>query len=363
MLIYIILLLLYLIIGIPQRKKLRLSLQKKFFINLILSFPLWVLIAFRANSVGNDTEMYQYLFEQFRDEPLAFSLVTSHLEAGFILLCNFIGRIGIDFHGFNCILATINVVCFSYFFARYSKDFGFSWLLFITLLFLPRCMNICREMLAVSIFLIFFNLLLQRKIKYFIICCLLLSFIHKSAFIILLVLVLLKIKNTKLRIWVTIMMCAVLLFAFNIMMNIFVSYTGAKYEYLVDSKYTDTDGGIAKYLALIFSAIAYYSLRIIEKKRRNKTNLENSYRLEVWKCFVLMSIVLSFAGLNFGLADRAALYFITTYLIVIPNSLSYIPYPNAVAKYFTMSFFFISYFIVVMIFRNNWHTIVPYTFY
>ena len=361
MLIYIVLLFLYFLIGFPQRRKFKISFEKRIFINLFLSFPLWVLIAFRANSVGNDTEMYQYLFEQFRDEPILLSLATSHLEAGFILLCNFLGKLGVDFHGFNCLLATINIFCFSYFFAKYSKNFSFSWLLFICLLFLPRCMNICREMLAVSIFLLSFNFLFKKKIKSFVIFCLLLSLIHKSAIIILLVLVLLKIKDKKLRVWATIVMCVILLIAFKPIMEIFVSYTGAKYEYLVDSKYTDTDGGIAKYLALIFSSIAYFSITTIEKNKTPKQNRQ--YQLEVWKCFILMSIVLSFAGLNFGLADRAALYFITTYLIIIPNSLSYMPTTNAVVKYTIMSFFFITYFIIVLIFRNNWHTIVPYSFY
>lgn len=362
MLIYIVLLLLYLVIGFPKRTPSRLSLKQKLYLNLLLSFPLWILIAFRANSVGNDTEVYKYLFERFSSEPLSLSFISSNIEVGFISLCYYLGRLGVRFHGFLCILATINIFCFSYFFAKYSKDFGFSWLLFITLLFLPRCMNVCREMLAVSIFLLSFNFLLNRKIKYFVIFCLLLSLIHKSAFIILLVLVLLKIKNPKIRLMTTIIMCAVLLFAFEPIMNVFISYTGGKYDYLADSKYMDTDGGVAKYLILAFSFIAYYSFCTIEKRIKKKKNID-LYKMNVWRCFILMSIVLSFAGFNFGLADRASLYFTTTYLIIIPNSLSYLPNKTAVSRYCGMSLFFIAYFIIVMIYRNDWHSIVPYSFY
>lgn len=362
MIIYMILIVFYFIVGLKELQQSNSNFKRKFIRNLLLSVPLWIIIGFRGLSVGNDTIVYEHLFEQFSDEPLVFSLVSSNIEKGFIILCSIIGDQGVDFHGFILILASINVICYSFFFAKYSKNFGFSWLLFITLLFLPRCMNICREMLAVSLSLFSIGLLLRRKILYFVIFCILLTFVHKSAVLILLVLILVKIRDEKKRIWATIIMCIVLSILFQPIMSYFVSFAGGKYDYLIGSIYSNTDGGIAKYLMIGFSFIAYWCISTIEKASTRSIDENFKYSNDIWKCLIMMSIVFAFAGLNFGLADRASLYFFTAYLICMPNSLYYRSAMPMTFRYILLNSLFISYFIVVMVYRNNWHTIIPYSF-
>lgn len=362
MIIYIILIAFYFIVGLKELQQSNSNFKKNFICNLFLSVPLWIIIGFRGLSVGNDTIVYKHLFEQFSDDSLVFSLVSSGIEKGFIVLCNIIGRQGLDFHGFILILALINVICYSFFFAKYSKNFGFSWLLFITLLFLPRCMNICREMLAVSLSLFSIELLLRRKNLCFVIFSMLLTFVHKSVALILLVLILVKIKDEKKRIWITITMCIVLSILFQPIMSYFIAFTGGKYDYLVDSAYSSTDGGIAKYLIIGFSFIAYWCISAIEKGSTRLIDENSKYSNDIWKCLIMMSIAFAFAGLNFGLADRASLYFSTAYLICIPNSLYYRSAMTMTSRYILLSSLFISYFIIVMLYRNNWHTIIPYSF-
>lgn len=356
---YILLVIFYLVLSLIEFnsnvKKLKNNNKINWLYSIFLVFPIWFLISFRGLSVGCDTEMYEYLFEQFTSESLIISFVVHRLEKGFIFYCWLLGYLNLDFHAF--LLITASITCFSFvvFFKRYSRNYAFSWFLFITLLFLPRSMNICREILAVSLALFTYKWLLEKKWIKYVVGAIFLTLIHKSAILLLLVLFLLKVRNPFLRMVLVVGMCLSLAFVFEPLMETFVSFSEGKYDYLEGGKYTETEGGIAKYVNIIFALYAYIALVSVPK-------IKDRYKHDVWKCIALCAVILNFAGLNFGMADRASLYYVAAFLLFIPN---YLMSTKVVQRpiYFTVTAsLFTAYFFTVMILRNNWHAIVPYEF-
>lgn len=363
MTIYILLIVSYLVLSLLEFVSNMDKLKKKKFVKFAygggLLFPIWLIVSFRDVTVGNDTNMYEYLYEQFTSESLLVSFVFQRLEKGFITFCWLLGQIGLDFHGFLLVISSIICVSFAIFIVRYSKNWAFSWFLFITLLFLPRSMNICREMMAVSLSLYAFHLLLSHKIKTFILCALLLTLIHKSAILLLLVVILLKLKSPTLRLIFVVVSGFILAFVFEPVMSMFISFNDEKYQYLADSKYTEVDGGTAKFFNLLFAVFAYLSMMIIPYFRKTHKYI---YQADVWRCIALCAIILNIGGLNFGLADRASLYYISAYLILLPNAVMSLA-PGARFMFYGFNASLLSaYFFAVMIYRNNWHGIVPYSF-
>lgn len=361
MIVYIFLIFFYFICGLITTRINNDNFSTLFLKNLLISLPIAVLICFRASTVGSDTNMYETLFNSFATENLSSSFLLYKTEVGFIMFCKLLGVCRLGFHDFILISGLINVLAFSYFFSKYSNNYGAAWLLFITLLFMPRCMNIVREMLAVSLFLLSLTFLLKNKKAIFTLSIVLLFFIHKSAILILLVLLFMKIQSDNNRRRILFTLCMLTLFLFNPLMNLFVSYTGGKYDYLLESQYIDTEGGVAKFFNIILAFFVYWCFyKYIKIVKRNKTAC--IFENKVWEAIVSLNIVLSFAGLSFGLADRASLYFFTSSLIFIPNYI-FIRKKELLPKYILINSFFIAYFIMVMVYRNNWHSIVPYNFY
>lgn len=339
--------------------------------NIMLSLPFWGLMSFRNLNVGTDTIMYQYLYEKFTSSDLIQLFGNYSVENGFILFCNVLGKIGINYLGFQIIVSTIIIIGFSSFIYKYSCNYSYSWFVFLTLLSFSRSMNICREMLAVSISFFAIDFLLDKKIMKFFIVVILAFFIHKSAILIILVIPIIFIKSKHLKKILLIVVCMVSTIFFMEILIVASNFIG-DYQYLIESVYMDTGGGSAKYFYIILSlGIMYlFNTNFFNQNNRMKikairtpyTNV--NYQREVWESYLFLSVFFAFIGLQFGLADRIALYFTTLYIVVIPNSISNEKNPNNRLLYSVgITMVLILYFIGVLLFRNNWHTSLPYSFF
>ena len=367
--IYIGLLAIYILLIFIERVSIRkgkLNLLRLKIWNSLLLLPIWFLISFRDESVGKDTFMYKYLYEKYGQMPLIQSLITSKVEKGFVIFMNILKHVGFSFYTFQLIVATITCIFIGIYIYKYSLNYAFSWYLFIVLLFLPRCMNVSREMLAVSISVIAFNYLINKKIKMFIVVCIFTFFIHKTSILQLLVLPMLIIKKDRYLKIITVLVSVTVVLFFENIINVFVRLMG-KYDYIIGGKYIGNYEGFAKYVNLVFAIliVTWYYLSFNKDFKHlqttvGKSELGKEYEYKLWKIYLLLNVIFGFCGLKFGLADRASLYFMLPFIVLIPNLLQKERINNRIVL--SVSIITISgiYFYSVMLLRNNWHSIVPY---
>ena len=371
--IFIGLIIIYLFAALVETQNIRhvVSYRKLRLWNCVLALPLWFFMAFRNVSVGTDTVMYQYLYERFASNELIEIFSTYSMEKGFVTLCNLLGKIGLDYFGFQIIISSLIIIGFGLFIYRYSSNYAYSWFLFLTLLFFSRSMNICREMLAVSLSFLSLSFLLEKKLIRFIVSVFVIALFHKTAIVLFVVLPFVFIKNKKIKFVLLVGSCAVFGFFFSGIMSTFVQVIG-KYSYLLDSMYTDVSGGIAQYFNILFAlGVLYLFNRSFKNTNISYNHLpilmhetSEEYQNAVWKAYIYISIIFSFGGLSFGLADRAALYFSSIFLTIIPNCISREKiFSNKCLLILLITLILSIYLICVLVFRNNWQTSLPYSFF
>lgn len=379
MAIYIVLLIFY-TLGIFVEKRMFRSnkkTRKLLLWNIFLAVPIWFVVSFRAESVGTDTPVYKALYEHFSMLNLSAAFKLTTMEKGYVFLCNICGSVlNISYIGFQIIITSIILALFIQFIYKYSVNFCFSWFLFITFLGFARMTNVTREMLAVGLSFIALKLILEKRVFQFVVAVILITLIHKSAILLLLILPLLFIKKEYLKKIFTSILCIIVVFFFSDIMYLFVQFTG-RYAYLMESDYMSVGGGIAQYFNIV---IAFFALYLLGKYKRNSSNNKlhtikrcvlyegvynnTIYEYKIWENYVFLSIIFAFAGLRFGLSDRAGLYFSIINIVICVNGL--FSEKKAGIRFLMITGFMIlmgGYFIAVMLFRNNWHSIVPYNFY
>src|SRR5699024_7747549 len=136
---------------------------------------LFFLSAFRDISIGTDTESYEGIFNRVL---LGGQIVQ---EAGWYYFNKVVVLLGGDFR-WVLILSSLLVITPIY---RVSRRYSFnpclSIFLFYSLYFYLQSFNIMRQIIAVSILLLFIPFLFDKKYFYFIICVCLASLFHTTA--------------------------------------------------------------------------------------------------------------------------------------------------------------------------------------
>ena len=331
---------------------------------IILLSPLFITVAFRDFSVGNDTMMYKHLYENYAELSYKLAIKSTSKEWGFISICHLMSKMGLNYFHFQVFVALITYIALGRFLYKHSKNFSLSVLVFMCTLGYFRSMNISREIMAAMIALNFIDYLIKgEKIK-FTIGILLSSLIHRSALIMLLLLTYDYIKKMKpLKKVFSILGVIIAYFSVDRLMQLATKLTG-QYEYLIDSKYTNSNGILAMIALIIFALLFYY----IEKKyleSRPKLKVSNDgkdayheRRSNIILYSYYICIIFGVIGLKFGLADRAVIYYSTLFT---ESSTHKINGNLKIVKY-VLIVSLIIYYILVMIYRNNWQGTIPFNF-
>lgn len=364
MTVYIFILMLYIIIYfIESNSKIYNNKTMLKIWNFMLSLPVWIMVAFRSAEVGTDTHVYERLYNLYNayDSSYVYSHYT--MEKGYIALCRLCGRFGLSYELFQVLIATVTIFSFSFFIYKYSENCAYSWIIFITLLFMARSMNIMREMFTVSLSLFGIGFLKNRKYSYYIVLICILASIHMSAIVLFVVLGFEWIKNARLKKRITIIACICLPLFFRLIATR-VTYFIGRYSHLLDSIYTDVEGGIAMYFYIAIALFVNIWYALVKTRTIIENNsLKACFFCSVWENFLYIAIILCFGGLRFGLMDRVALYYTVSYLVLIPNlTKREKKYNKTILSYGIILVLFV-YFMLVLLYRNEWHRIVPYSFF
>ena len=311
-------------------------------------FILWFLTAFRAKTVGSDTQHYLGYFEFFANYGLDFN---SRIEIGYQILNVLVSKISDNPHFFFWVVATICYAGTGVYICKYSDNLVFS-----TVLLFPIAYGFfssgLRQALAMVVCLYAYQAIRKRRIILAALLILLAATFHASAYI-MFFLLLHKFIPKKLFLVLVLTGAFVLLSLSGVMDNFFADVFASSYgEYY---GYEHLSGG--------WLAISYYCLRnlvfyILVRIAFEKKQKENSL---VVSLFAMLLMTIAF-GFSLSIFDRATNYFVLIATVELPNSIYRGRLNNKKILMFLIGFIMVLYFLVTLIARPEWNYLYPYEF-
>ena len=152
MYIYLVLLIFYLIASIIEEKEIT-TLKYRKWICFILILPLFILVAFRDNTVGIDTIVYYEAFNSIGSYSSIFQAINgpSHMEPGYTILTYAMYKWGFSYYGLQFFEAVIIYYSFGRLIYKYSPNMSMSCFLFFALQRVFSTMNQTRMWLAAAL--------------------------------------------------------------------------------------------------------------------------------------------------------------------------------------------------------------------
>lgn len=314
----------------------------------VLLLILFILTAFRNKNIGNDTNYY-LIFYNYTVSNIS---TPANFEIGYRIYCYFLGNyLLFNGHYFLILTAVICYIPLFVVFFKKSQSPEISIVLFFCMLF-SAYTNTLRQCIAMSLILIGYCFLKDKKTLLFILFVLLASCFHLSA---LLCILLLFSRFFPKRAAVVILVGIIFagLSAFNSQISGFLSKILPSYSQYFSSEYAGTGWlGLTYYILRnsIFYVIAFIGTKGITDK--SKKNL-------VLTSFALL-LLLNCLGFSVNLFSRASEYFLLICIVELPRLLIH----NKYKRTLTLAICIVSllYFIFVLYYKPEWNHLIPYQF-
>lgn len=355
------------------------GLRNKFFNKIcwitILILPLFILAAFRAPSVGNDSVNYYNAYYNITQASSLFN-IDSRLEKGYVFFNRIIGNLGFNYLEFQIIENIIIYFVLGLTIKKYSKSYALSIYCFLTMRMFFGTMNISRQYLAVIIILCSIESIKKQKPLKFILIIILASSFHTTAIVFLVMYPFSKIRWSNKNILFFCLAGIGIGIFFDKIVKLFINITG-KYSGYLTSGYFKFENNTAIYFELAIN-LSFFLLAIFIRyyKKNNINNLVQSkmhyirnaaMNLDlngIWFSTVVLTLICSIAGLQSTIMSRIALYFSVFFVIYIPDILNTIK--NRIFSILIellIVFFLLLEFYIVMKYRPNWNMAIPYNWY
>lgn len=331
------------------------------------------LIMFRSINVGNDTDIYTYLYESINNNTsLSAFLDTSRFEIGYILLNRVIGFVFNDKQFLFIVTGGFTAFAFGRFFYHYSLCPWMSVYMFLTLQFFDLSLSGVRQIVAISILTFAFDKLVNRKTIPFFIIVLLASLIHWSSILFLIMLPFSVEKKSRKFYFVSgviaIIVFAIFPYLYNLISIVFPQYM----HYFTQSgnSYSNT-AKLANILMFLMYFILFIIINLIDIKESNITfDDKNDERLvikyyrrtmDINKIAVWFSIIMLLMSMQGTILNRFKYVFSFPLLVAYPNAI--VMHSNnenkSIITLISLAVFF-TYILVIYTFRPEWQSSYPY---
>ena len=304
---------------------------------ILICIILFVLSAFRGETVGGDLEHYIPHFKEisttnsFTD---IFFLYTSNFEPGYTILLKFISIISPTNRCYLIVTSAISLIGPFIFIKRYSPWPCFSLFIYMLLGFYSNTFNNVRQSMAISIYLISLSLLLRGKNFKYAIMCLCASSIHFSAITCLLCLIINNIKLNSRNFFLMIAggvsffyICGETIFT-NLMLNVlpdkYFGYSGG-----------DGNGYGMLGFYIILTVVSYMSYKMFA----DNINSKSKRYIELFVKFMPMLVAIQLFAPLFDSMLRLTYYFYIPIIVLIPNIIKCVP--NISVRLFSSVFVFL----------------------
>lgn len=273
---------------------------------LIMFSLLLLFLLLRSDKVGIDNYNYKEIFEYCHRLNFIELFSYGRHEIGYKFYNRIISLIYYNFNFFMMITSIVSMIGVYFFIRDNSKNYIYSFLIFITFNFYGFFFGIFRQVIGISILLYGIKFIKERKLFLFLISVFLATLFHKTAFIFVLAYPLynIKINKTILIVWICIF--GLFLIFRNSIISIILNYIYKPAEVIGQS------GGGYKMLIMLFalSCVCYYMQdKLLKQDESNRLFINMIFLATIIQC---LSTV-------FGNAYRVTLYFSFAMIIVIPN--------------------------------------------
>ena len=314
---------------------------------------LTILVAFRHESVGNDTRNYINIFNQYSNMSWG-QLGKESWEFGFLFFNKLISKFSNEPHIYVALTAIITCALIYHTYRRLCIDPSLTVVLFCIMSTFVMMFSGIRQMLAVGIGFIAYEFTRNKKLIQFIFIVFLAMTFHTSAFMLAFMYPLYHVKITKK--WLYFVVPGLLIvFIFN--EQIFSTLT-----YIIE-KYTKYEGSItqtgAYTMLILFTIFAVFAFIIPDEQRIDKETIG-------LRNFLLFSIVIQMFAPLHSLAMRMNYYYIIFIPLLIPKIIAYRSKRWEQVAVFgrrIMLFFFLGYFFLNAYTSDNNLNVFPYHFF
>ena len=306
---------------------------------LFWGIVLVTLVALRSFEIGNDTKMYQYIFNSYSKSNSFSSWIednwyTSGTELGFYFL-GYIVSSFVDFRFFLILMSFVSVVPFIFVIHKYSDNKPLSLFLYVTFAYYTFSMSGLRQAAAMGLIMIAYHFMREKKIwKYLLFCGVAFSF-HTTALLFIPMYWIGKVPNNKVTIFLALFGAAAAYLLRGYIWNLALLFSRQQYE-VVES------GGTLMYffmLATVILGIYYYKAFIGNSRKYVKdlstVALDNR---DLFYLQVLALMICPIASVNPAIS-RVYFYYHMFVLLYYPKLLKVIP--KKVEKIMVYSFVFI----------------------
>lgn len=307
---------------------------------------IWILTAFRAPEIGNDTRVYIQYFELFAQNGIDTS---RSFELGYQILNVLIGKFTNDPHVFLIIVAILTYAGTFICIFKESKNIQVSTCLFFAVFF-SLYTSVLRQSIAIVFTLYGFLALKNNHKALAAMLFALASSFHFTAISCFLLFVHPRWYNNRVAVFALTIACLALSY-FGVL-DPLVSLIAPRYSHYFSSRYAST-GWLAISYTLLKNLFLYY---IASQNTQEYGREELSLAV-----IVLLSVFASF-GFSVNLFTRAGYYFDAMALIEIPNLLIKKNIQNRRVIMLLLCVAALLMFLITLMFRPTWNHLYPYMF-
>ncbi|MGM9879725.1 MAG: EpsG family protein [Bacilli bacterium] len=311
--------------------------------------------AIRSVSVGADTQQFCDVYTSIGNNSWAYFNYISgfggRIEPGFFLLCKLLSYITRNPQLLIAVTAIFSIGTYSYYIYRESKNPYLSFVIFIGIQQYAIYLTAMRQVLAISILIIGYELFLKKDktIQYILMVILAMQF-HNSAFIGLAYILIKKINfSTKTML--------ILLFGTVVASLVLPKLLMIVTKYIGFSEYLGSEFFVSNYFAALMQLALYGIFFAIALFYNNFANYDDKFVLYM----LLLNVLLEIMGVQIVIVERVIMYFSILSISLVPNCFEYeIDYYPKKFLQIGVVVLSIIYCFIVLYYRPEWTKVVPY---
>ena len=328
----------------------------------------YLLLAFRHETVGNDTAAY---FDAYhRISGLSFSDLLDYegrFEIGYLFINRILSWLISDPQFLLIITGIFILVSNARFIYRYSNIVWLSVLWYFLWRYFDANMNIIRQAIALGCILYSYSFLRIRRFWPFLLWVVIAACFHISAIVFIISWFVTKIRFRVNYLIGYVFGLLITCFLSSYFINLLFKYN-IVYAYYIDSDYL-SGGKIAPLLNLLVNlciigiGIKTGSYKYPAKSEWNKGKLRVIYDNNIMLNLLLVASFIQVIGLSFAMLERVAAYFQIFSIVFLPNSLKCIRRKEwYILSLFLVILVSIAYYLIIITYRPDWNKVCPYRF-
>ena len=269
---------------------------------------LYLLLALRHNTVGNDYGTYSYYFDAISNTEWG-SLFSLDMEMGYVLLNKVVSVFTDNFQWFLAVSSAIIVLPIWYVYRKHSEDAPMTILLFVNAATFVMFFSGIRQSIAIAIGCLAFECARNKKWIKFLITVVVAMLFHQSAFILLLLYPVCHYRLSRKSFFYFLPAYLILIIFNRQIFSVLLTVSGM---------YTETRmSSTGAYTTLIlFALFAVYSMVIPDENRLDKTG-------RMFRNILLFSLAIQMFAPVHNTVMRLNYYFIIFMPLLIPKIIRY----------------------------------------